>query len=281
MGVFASNLSMQALLEAGVHFGHQTQRWNPKMKPYIFGKRDGIYIIDLEQTVALAQKASDFARTIAEEGGTLLFVGTKKQAQEIIREEAGRCGMFYVVHRWLGGMLTNYRTIRASINKLKDLQKKLGDSEYIDRLPKKEVLLLDREKNRLEASLGGIQNMFSLPKALFIVDPAREDIAVQEARKLNIPIIAIVDTNCDPDLIDHIIPGNDDSIRSVKLFTSMIADAILEGKERHQAALRGEGAVKPLKEETKEGKKAEKGEEKAPKKKEPQEETQEPADDQT
>jgi small subunit ribosomal protein S2 len=221
---------MKQLLEAGVHFGHQTRRWNPKMKPFIFGERNGIHIIDLQQTIKYFEIAYEFVVNLVANGGKLLFVGTKKQAQETIREEAERCGMYYVNHRWLGGTLTNFRTIRQSVEKLKRIESWFEDGT-IERFPKKERLKLERLKNKLEKNLKGIKDMESLPQAVYIVDPVYEEIAVKEARKLGIPIIAIVDTNCDPDLIDYIIPGNDDAIRAVKLLTSKIADACIEGLE--------------------------------------------------
>jgi len=221
---------MKQLLEAGVHFGHQTRRWNPKMKPFIFGERNGIHIIDLQQTLKYFEIAYEFVVNLVAEGGKLLFVGTKKQAQDTIREEAERCGMYYVNYRWLGGTLTNFRTIRQSVEKLKRIESWFEDGT-IERFPKKERLKLERLKNKLERNLKGIKDMETLPQALFVVDPVHEKIAVKEARKLGIPIVAIVDTNCDPDLIDYIIPGNDDAIRAVKLITGKIADACLEGLE--------------------------------------------------
>ncbi len=221
-------ISIRALLEAGVHFGHQTRRWNPKMKPYIFGARNGIYIIDLQQTARMFEEAYRFVvRTVAQ-GGKVLFVGTKKQAQEIIRQEAERCGMYYVNNRWLGGTLTNFRTIKASIDRLNKLEamKEEGKFSY---LTKKEVLTLEREIAKLNRSLGGIKEMPGLPDAVFIIDVRKERIAVAEAMRLNIPIVAVVDTNCDPDGIDYVIPGNDDALKAIQLFTSKIADAVLEG----------------------------------------------------
>ncbi len=226
---------MKQLLEAGVHFGHQTRRWNPKMKRYIFTERNGIYIIDLQQTVKLAQDAYNFMRDIAAEGGHVLFVGTKKQAQDAIEEEAKRAGQYFVSHRWLGGTLTNWKTIQNSIRRLKDINRMEEDGTF-DVLPKKEVGLLIKERERLERFLGGIKDMPGLPAALFVVDPRKEQIAIQEARKLNIPIIAMVDTNCDPDEIDVVIPSNDDAIRAVKLITGAMADAIIEGREGAGAA---------------------------------------------
>ena len=225
-----SHITMKQLLEAGVHFGHQTRRWNPKMKPFIFGERNGIHIIDLQQTLKYFEIAYEFVVNVTAEGGKVLFVGTKKQAQDAIKEEAERCGMPYVNFRWLGGTLTNFRTIRQSIEKLKKIESWFQDGT-IDRFLKKERLKLERLKNKLERNLAGIKHMESLPQAVYIVDPVYEEIAVKEARKLGIPIVAIVDTNCDPDLIDYIIPGNDDAIRAVKLITSKIADACIEGQE--------------------------------------------------
>ena len=223
-------ISMKQLLEVGVHFGHQTKRWNPKMAPYIFTERNGIYIIDLQKTVKKVDEAYDFLRSVAEEGKSILFVGTKKQAQEAVKEEALKSGMFYVNERWLGGMMTNFATIRKSINRLKELEAMEEDGTF-EVLSKKEVLALKREQEKLEKSLGGIKDMEELPGALFIVDPRKERIAVAEAKKLNIPIVAIVDTNCDPDEIDYVIPGNDDAIRAVKLLTSRMADAVIEGRQ--------------------------------------------------
>lgn len=225
-----SVISMKQLLEAGVHFGHQTRRWNPKMKRYIFTERNGIYIIDLQKTVKKVEEAYQFARELAAGGGSILFVGTKKQAQESVKEEAERAGMFYVNQRWLGGTLTNFATIQKRITRLKEIEKMQEDGTF-DVLPKKEVVRLKKELERLEKFLGGIKEMKQLPDALFIIDPRKERIAVSEARKLNIPIIGIVDTNCDPDEIDYVIPANDDAIRAVKLLTSKIADAVLEGKQ--------------------------------------------------
>ena len=226
-------VSMKQLLEAGVHFGHQTRRWNPKMARYIFTERNGIYIIDLQKTVKKLDEAYNFVRDVAAEGGDILFVGTKKQAQESIRDEATRCGMHYVNARWLGGMLTNFRTIRKRIDRLDQL-KKMSEDGTFDLLPKKEVVKLQLEIEKLEKFLGGVKNMQGLPKALFIVDPHKERIAVAEARKLNIPIVAIVDTNCNPDEIDYVIPGNDDAIRAVKLIAGTMANAVLEGKQGEQ-----------------------------------------------
>ncbi len=226
-------VSMKQLLEAGVHFGHQTRRWNPKMSRYIFTERNGIYIIDLQKTVKMMEQAYYFVRNLAQEGGSILFVGTKKQAQEAVREEATRSDMFYVNHRWLGGTLTNFQTIRKRIDRLHDLEI-MEEEGIFDVLPKKEVVMLKKEQARLEKFLGGIKNMKKLPDAIFIIDPRKERIAVSEAQKLNIPIISIVDTNCDPDEVDYVIPGNDDAIRAVRLFTTKIADAVLEGKQGEQ-----------------------------------------------
>ncbi len=226
-------ISMKQLLEAGVHFGHQTRRWNPKMGQYIFTERNGIYIIDLQKTVKMVEEAFNFVRNTVSEGNTILFVGTKKQAQESIKEEAERCGMFYVNQRWLGGMLTNFQTIRRRVQRLRDLEKMEADGTF-QVLPKKEVSKLMGEKQKLERFLGGIKDMEKLPGALFIVDPRKERIAVKEAQKLHIPIVAIVDTNCDPDEIDYIIPGNDDAIRAVKLLTNKIADAVIEGNQTEE-----------------------------------------------
>ncbi|WP_182186057.1 30S ribosomal protein S2 [Pectinatus frisingensis] len=223
-------ISMKQLLEAGVHFGHQTRRWNPKMAKYIFTERNGIYIIDLQKTVRKIDEAYNFVRSIAEEGKSVLFVGTKKQAQESVKEQAEKAGMYYVNERWLGGMLTNFGTIRKSINRLKELEAMEEDGTF-EVLTKKEVQMLRREKDKLERALGGIEEMDKLPGALFVIDPRKEHIAVAEARKLDIPIVAIVDTNCDPDEIDYVIPGNDDAIRAVKLLTECMADAVLEGRQ--------------------------------------------------
>ncbi|GAB3067190.1 30S ribosomal protein S2 [Virgibacillus ainsalahensis] len=223
-------ISMKQLLEAGVHFGHQTRRWNPKMKKYIFTERNGIYIIDLQKTVKKVDEAYNYVKEIASNGGTILFVGTKKQAQESVRDEATRSGMFYINQRWLGGTLTNFQTIRKRINRLKSIEKMEEDGTF-DVLPKKEVVDLLKEKDRLVKFLGGIKEMNKLPDALFVIDPRKERIAIAEAHKLNIPIIGIVDTNCDPDEIDYVIPANDDAIRAVKLLTSKMADAILEVKQ--------------------------------------------------
>jgi len=228
-----SVISMKQLLEAGVHFGHQTRRWNPKMAEYIFTERNDIYIIDLQKTVKKIDEAYNFLREVAASGAPVLFVGTKKQAQESIQAEAERCGMYYVNHRWLGGMLTNFKTIQSRINKLKQIEKMEAEGK-LDLLPKKEVSKLMKIKEKLENNLGGIAEMKRLPGAIFVVDSRKEHIAVMEARSLGIPIVAIVDTNCDPDEIDYVIPGNDDAIRAVKLITSKMADAILEGRQGEQ-----------------------------------------------
>ena len=228
-------ISMKQLLEAGVHFGHQTRRWNPKMAPYIFTERNGIYIIDLQKTVKKVEEAYNFVREVASRGESILFVGTKKQAQDAMRDEAIRCNMFYVNERWLGGMMTNFKTIQNRINRLRELEK-MEENGIFDVLTKKEVLGLRHEMEKLTKYLGGIKDMKKLPGALFIVDPRKEHIAVLEARKLNIPIVATVDTNCDPDEIDYVIPANDDAIRAVKLLTGKMADAVLEGRQGMQLA---------------------------------------------
>ena len=235
-----SVITMKQLLEAGVHFGHQTKRWNPKMKRYIFTARNGIYIIDLQQTVKMFRAAYDVVRDMAAEGRTILFVGTKKQAQEAVEEEARRAGTPYVNQRWLGGMLTNFQTIRKSLDRLQRL-KEMSTDGTAEKLPKKEVLKLEKERLKMEKVLGGIQDLRRVPDALFVVDPSREQIAVLEARRLGTPIIAIVDTNCDPDLIDYVIPGNDDAIRAIKLFLSKVADAILEGKAAYAEKTASQG----------------------------------------
>ncbi len=227
------HVTMKELLEAGVHFGHQTRRWNPKMRKYIFGQRNGIYIIDLQKTVRMLEEAYDFMRATAQSGGRVLFVGTKKQAQEAVELEAKRCGEFYVNQRWLGGTLTNFSTIRRRIQRLMELEE-WETTGYLERLPKKEAALLMKDKAKLEKYFSGIKGMQDLPDVMFVVDPRKEHIAVLEARRLEIPVVAIVDTNCDPDEIDYVIPGNDDAIRSVKLISSKMADAILEGKQGTQ-----------------------------------------------
>ncbi|MBM6753965.1 MULTISPECIES: 30S ribosomal protein S2 [Lactobacillaceae] len=225
-----SVVSMKQLLEAGVHFGHQTRRWNPKMKPFIFTERNGIYIIDLQKTVKMIDHAYNYVKDVAANGGVVLFVGTKKQAQDSIEEEAVRAGQYFVNHRWLGGTLTNWKTIQSRISRLKQLKKMAEDGTF-DRLPKKEVAVLTKQREKLERFLGGIEDMPRIPDVLYIVDPHKEQIAVKEAQKLNIPIVAMVDTNTDPDDIDVIIPSNDDAIRAVRLITSTIADAVIEGKQ--------------------------------------------------
>lgn len=236
-----SVVSMKQLLEAGVHFGHQTRRWNPKMAPYIFAERNQIYIIDLSKTVKLINEAYDFVKEVVEEGKPILFVGTKKQAQESIKEEAIRAGEYYVNERWLGGMLTNYKTIETRIKCLFELEK-MEENGTMELLTKKEKAILLGEKEKLERFLGGIKNMPELPGAIFVVDPKKEKIAVHEARKLGIPVIGVVDTNCDPDEIDYVIPGNDDAIRAVKLLTSVIADAVVEAKQGAAGAEEAEAA---------------------------------------
>ena len=231
----ASVVSMKSLLEAGVHFGHQTRRWNPKMAPYIYTERNGIYIVDLQKTVKKLEEAYAFVRQLSENGQSLLFVGTKKQAQEAIKEEAGRVGMYWVNARWLGGMLTNFKTMRGRVDRLNQLKKMQEDGTF-DMLPKKEVMKHLGEIEKLEKYLGGVKDMKKLPGALFIVDTRKERNAINEARKLNIPIVAIVDTNCDPDEIDYVIPGNDDAIRAIKLISSVMANAIQEGKQGQDEA---------------------------------------------
>ena len=231
----SSIISMKQLLEAGVHFGHQTRRWNPKMAKYIFTERNGIYIIDLQKTVKKVDEAYNFIRETAQNGGSILFVGTKKQAQEAMREEAIRCNQYYVNERWLGGMMTNFKTIQKRVTRLRQLEKMEEDGTF-DVLPKKEVLGLRHEMEKLNRNLGGIKEMKKLPAALFVVDPRKEHIAILEARKLNIPIVATVDTNCDPDEVDYVIPANDDAIRAVRLLASKMADAVLEGRQGQQTA---------------------------------------------
>ena len=235
------NVSMKEMLEAGVHFGHQTNHWNPKMKPYVYGARNGIYIVDLQQTVERARKACDFVKSVTAEGKKIIFVGTKKQAKEVIQKEAERAGMYYVSERWLGGMLTNFQTVKASIDRLKKIES-LKNSESWNDYTKKEQSGFDRELTKLKKALGGIQDMKKLPGAMFIIDTTKEANAIKEARRLNIPTVAIVDTNCDPTGIDYLIPGNDDAFRSVNLFAKMIADACLEGAQVHQEKLRAAGA---------------------------------------
>jgi len=228
-----SGITMKQMLEAGLHFGHQTRRWNPKMKPYIFAPRNGIYIINLDKSIRLFRKAYDYVLGETSKGGYVLFVGTKRQAQAIIKEEASRCGMYYINHRWLGGTLTNFQTIKKGVDRLKSIEAMQQDGS-INKFPKKEVLLMEKERIKLERNIGGIKNMRSLPSLVFVIDPNKEQIVVQEANKLNIPVVALADTNCSPDGIAHIIPGNDDAIRAIKLITSAIADAILEGRSQLQ-----------------------------------------------
>ncbi len=223
-----ANITMKELLEAGVHFGHQTKRWNPKMKEYIFGERNGIYIIDLQKTLKMFKEASRFVQEQVAQGKLVLFVGTKRQAQDAIAEEATRCGMFYVNSRWLGGLLTNWVTVQKSVKRLKELDEMATDGRY-DLLPKKEVIKLERERKHLQANLAGIKNLNRLPDMLFVIDSNKEQIAVKEARKLGIPVVAVVDTNCDPTEVDYVIPGNDDALRAIRLFASKIADSVVEG----------------------------------------------------
>lgn len=237
-----ANATVRDMLQAGLHFGHQTRRWNPKMKPFIYGPRNGIYIINLDLTKKLFDKACDFVTNDVKKGGTVLFVGTKRQAQSIINEEAGRCGMYYIDHRWLGGMLTNFQTIKRSIDRLKSIESMQADGS-INRFPKKEILLMEKERVKLERNVGGIKDMRSLPTVLFVVDPKKEAIAVGEAQKLGIPVVAITDTNCDPDGIDHIIPGNDDAIRSIRLISQQIAEAVLAGVAQREGDDASEEAI--------------------------------------
>ncbi|HLC18235.1 MAG TPA: 30S ribosomal protein S2 [Thermodesulfobacteriota bacterium] len=240
-------LTMKQLLESGVHFGHQTRRWNPKMKPYIYGARNGIYIIDLQQTVKMFKDAYDFIRKASERGGKVLFVGTKKQAQKSIEEEAKRVGMYYVNNRWIGGFLTNFSTVRKSIDRLNKLQDIETNPEFVE-MTKKEKLMLSREKARLEKYLGGVREMKKLPEVLFVIDSKKEYISIREARKMGITVVAVVDSNCDPDEVDFIIPGNDDAIRAIKLFSSSIADACAEGAAAHKESVQaaGEGEEAPV-----------------------------------
>ena len=225
-----ANITMKELLEAGVHFGHQTKRWNPKMKEFIFGERNGIYIIDLQKTLKMFKEASKFMQDVATEGKLILFVGTKRQAQDAIAEEAQRCGQYYVNQRWLGGLLTNWVTVQKSVKRLKELDEMATDGRY-DLLPKKEVIKLERERKHLQANLAGIKTMVHLPDVVFVIDSNKEQIAVREARKLGIPVVAVVDTNCDPSEVDYVIPGNDDALRAIRLFASKIADSIAEGSQ--------------------------------------------------
>ena len=237
-----ATITMKELLEAGVHFGHQTKRWNPRMKEYIFGERNGIYIIDLQKTLKMFKEASKYITDLALDGKTILFVGTKRQAQDAIAEEATRCGMFYINQRWLGGLLTNWTTVQKSVKRLQELDEMATDGRY-ELMTKKEVIKLERERKHLQANLAGIKNMRRLPDALFVVDSNNETIAVKEARKLGIPVVAVVDTNCDPTLVDYIIPGNDDALRAIRLFTSKVSDSIIEGVQmggdKEQAELAG------------------------------------------
>ena len=237
-------IGLRALIDAGVHFGHQTKRWNPRMRPYIYGARNGIHIIDLDQTAELFKRAYAFVADAVGRGGHVLFVGTKRQAAEVVREEAVRSGQYFVTGRWLGGTLTNFRTMKSGIDRLRDIEQQVEDGS-IDSLRKKEALAIRREGDKLEKYLGGIKMMSSLPSVLFVIDPHNEHIAVNEARKLHIPIVALTDTNCDPDLIDFVIPGNDDAIRSIKLIASRIADACIEGSQQHRDFLQHEGAEGP------------------------------------
>ncbi|MFW5489871.1 MAG: 30S ribosomal protein S2 [Desulfovibrio sp.] len=246
-------VTMKQMLETGVHFGHQTRRWNPKMRPYIFGARNGIHIIDLQQTVKLFRTAHDFIAETVAKGRDVIFVGTKRQAQESINSEATRCGMHFISNRWLGGTLTNYQTIKKSTDRLKKLEEMFEDGT-VNKYNKKEVSKFSREMKKLQANLGGVKNMEHVPGVAFIIDPKREDIAVKECRKLGIPIVAVVDTNCDPDLIDYVIPGNDDAIRAIKLFVTHIADACLEGKARRDDR---EGSKESVEKEMKEAAEAE------------------------
>jgi small subunit ribosomal protein S2 len=241
-----ASITMKELLEAGVHFGHQTKRWNPKMKQYIFGERNGIYIIDLQKTLRLFKEATQFVTDLTSQGKTVLFVGTKRQAQDAIAEEALRCSMFYVNQRWLGGLLTNFSTIQKSIKRLKELDAMATDGRY-ELLPKKEVTRLERERKALENNLSGIKNMAGLPDALFVIDSKNEEIAVAEARRLGIPVIAIVDTNCDPDVVDYVIPGNDDALRAIRLFASKISESVIEGQAVNKESA---GAPRVQKEES-------------------------------
>lgn len=252
-----ANATVKEMLQAGLHFGHQTRRWNPKMKPYIYGPRNGIYIVNLDITKKLLDKACSYVENETSQGGTVLFVGTKRQAQSIIREEAKRCEMFYVDHRWLGGMMTNFQTLKNSIERLKSIESMQEDGS-INRFPKKEIMLMEKERIKLERNVGGIKDMRSLPSVIFVIDPRKEAIGINEAHKLNIPVVAMTDTNCDPDGVDYIIPGNDDAIRSIRLICSNIADAVLRGKaakdgedasEEAMAAAHGEAAASQQSEE--------------------------------
>lgn len=237
-----ASATVRDMLQAGLHFGHQTRRWNPKMKPYIYGPRNGIYIINLDLTKKLFDKACNFVSQEVKKGGTILFVGTKRQAQSIISEEARRCGMFYIDHRWLGGMLTNFQTIKRSIERLKAIESMQADGS-INRFPKKEILLMEKERIKLERNVGGIKDMRNLPSVIFVIDPRKESIAITEAKKLNIPVVAVADTNCDPDGIDYLIPGNDDAIRSIRLVSSYVAEAILRGQAEREGDNASEEAM--------------------------------------
>ena len=237
-----ANATVREMLQAGLHFGHQTRRWNPKMKPYIYGPRNGIYIVNLDLTKRLFDKACDFITDEVKGGGSVLFVGTKRQAQSIVNEEAKRCGMYYVDHRWLGGMLTNFQTIKNSIERLKSIESMQEDGS-INRFPKKEILLMEKERIKLERNVGGIKDMRNVPSVIFVVDPRKESIAINEATKLNIPVVAITDTNCDPDNVDFVIPGNDDAIRSIRLISNHIAEAVLTGQAMKDGEEASEEAV--------------------------------------
>ena len=245
----AVEITMKELLEAGVHFGHQTRRWNPKMKEYIFGERNGIYIIDLQKTLKMFKEASKFVQDLAADGRIILFVGTKRQAQDAIAEEAQRCSMFYVNQRWLGGLLTNWITVQKSVKRLKELDEMATDGRY-DLLPKKEVIKIERERKHLQANLAGIKNMTRLPDAIFVIDSNKEQIAVKESRKLGIPVVAVVDTNCDPSEVDYVIPGNDDALRAIRLFTSKISESIAEGvharDDKQMADIQAVAAPEPI-----------------------------------
>lgn len=260
-----SYVTMKQMLETGVHFGHQTRRWNPKMRPFIFGSRNGIHIMDLQQTVGLYRKAHDFVSDAVSKGGKILFIGTKRQAQEAVKTEAERCGMFFVTHRWMGGTLTNFQTIKKSIDRLKNLEQMFEDGS-IKRFPKKEIVMMNREVVKLNDALGGIKDMSEAPAAAFVIDPKREHIAIKECRKLGIPVVAVVDSNCDPDLVDYIIPGNDDAIRAIKLFTTHMAEACLEGQARQdgEAAAGKTEPVEALKAAAKEAAPAAEAAEEAP-----------------
>ena len=225
----APKVTMREMLEAGLHFGHQTRRWNPKMKPYIYGPRNGIYIINLDATMKMFRTAYSYIQNAVADGGSIMFVGTKRQAQAIIKEQASRCEMYYVNHRWLGGMMTNFQTVKNSVDRLKKIEAMQEDGS-INRFPKKEILKMEKERIKLERNVGGIKNMRKLPDVLFVIDPRKEEIAISEAKKLNIPVVALTDTNCSPEGIEHLIPGNDDAIRAIRLITTQIANAVLEGK---------------------------------------------------